>query len=139
MDRRRTPRPQHILIADDSEDIRLLWKAWLTFWGFTVDAAENGAEAVRMAQARRPDLVLMDLWMPVLDGRNATTQIRRDPAMANVPILALSANGNPSAPPQAKAAGCDAFVLKPVEPNELLDHMRRAFAAGRKQGGVKES
>ena len=133
------PRPQHVLIADDSDDIRLMWKAWLTFWGFTVDAAANGAEAVRMAQARRPDLVLMDLWMPVLDGLNATTQIRRDPAMANVPILALSANGNPSAPPQAKAAGCDAFFLKPVEPDELLDHMRRAFALAGERKKVNES
>ena len=110
-----------------------MWAAWLTFWGFTVDAAENGAEAVRMAQARRPDLVLMDLWMPVLDGLNATRHIRSDATMADVPILALSANGHPSAPPQAKAAGCDAFVLKPVHPDELLEHMRRAFALARER------
>ena len=139
MERRRLPRPQRVLIAEDSEDIRLLWKMWLTHWGFTVDAAPDGAEAIRMAQAHKPDLVLMDLWMPVLDGLNATTQLRNDPAMADVPILALSANGNPSAPPEATAAGCDAFFLKPIEPDQLLDHMRRAFATGRTQRGAKQS
>ena len=139
MERRHTLRPQRILIADDSDDIRLMWTAWLTFWGFTVDAAENGAQAVRMAQAHRPDLVLMDLWMPVLDGLNATRQIRSDPAMADVPILALSANGHPSAPPEAKAAGCDEFVLKPVEPGVLIEHLRRAFARTRGRTSVNES
>jgi CheY-like chemotaxis protein len=131
MERRHTRRPQHVLIVDDSEDIREMWKAWLTFWGFSVQEARDGAEALRKAQARRPDLVLMDLWMPVLDGFTATTRLRDDPAMANVPVLALSANGSAATPQQAKDAGCDAFLPKPVLPDELLAHLRAAFARPR--------
>ena len=131
MERRHTRRPQHVLIVDDSEDIREMWKAWLTFWGFTVGEARDGAEAVRKAQAHRPDLVLMDLWMPVLDGFTATTRLRDDPAMADVPVLALSANGNAATSQQAKDAGCDAFLPKPVLPDELLAHLRAAFARQR--------
>ena len=139
MERRHTPRPQHILIADDSDDVRLMWKAWLTFWGFTVDEARDGAEAVRKAQVRTPDLVLMDLWMPVLDGLTATARLRRDPVTAQVPVLALSANGQASASDEAKRAGCDAFLPKPLMPDELLDHLRAAFATAReRQARVEE-
>ena len=130
MERRHIPRPQHILIADDSDDVRLMWKVWLTFWGFTVDEARDGAEAIRKAQLHTPDLVLMDLWMPVLDGFTATAQMRRDPATAQVPVLALSANGQASTADEAKRAGCDAFLPKPLMPDELLDHLRTAFAKG---------
>ena len=132
MERRQTSRPQHILIAEDSDDIRLMWKAWLTFWGFTVDEARDGAEALVKSQARKPDLVLMDIWMPVLDGLSATAQLKSDPAMADVPVLALSATGDAAAPERAKQAGCDGFLPKPVMPDDLIQHLRQAFkAAGR--------
>ena len=127
MERRHTRRPQHILIADD---VRLMWKAWLMCWGFTVDEARDGAEAIRKAQVRTPDLILMDLWMPVLDGLAATAQLRSDPATAQVPVFALSANGRASTSEEAKRAGCDAFLPKPLMPDELLDHLRAAFAKG---------
>jgi CheY-like chemotaxis protein len=119
------------LIADDSDDVRLMWKAWLTFWGFTVNEARDGAEAVRKAEVRTPDLVLMDLWMPELDGFTATAQLRRNPATAQVPVLALSANGLASTSDDAKRTACDAFLPKPLMPDELLDHLRAAFAKGR--------
>jgi CheY-like chemotaxis protein len=136
MERRQIPRPQRILIAEDSDDIRLMWKAWLTFWGFTVDEARNGAEAVRMCQAHKPDLVLMDLWMPIMDGLSATIQLQSDAATSDVPVLALSASGLPSTAERAKAAGCAAFVAKPVEPDELIEHLRKAFARMRDAGST---
>jgi CheY-like chemotaxis protein len=131
MERRHTTRPQHVLIVDDSEDIREMWKAWLTFWGFAVQEARDGAEALRKAQTHKPDLVLMDLWMPVLDGFTATARLREDPALADVPVLALSAVSQPSAPQQAKDAGCDAFLPKPLQPDDLLEHLRQAFSKRR--------
>ena len=131
MERRQTPRPQHVLIVDDSEDIREMWKAWLTFWGFSVQEARDGADALRKAQNHKPDLVLMDLWMPVLDGFTATARFRQDPALADVPVLALSAVGQPSAPQQAMDAGCDAFLPKPLLPDDLLKHLRHAFSKRR--------
>ena len=67
MDRRVLPRPQRVLVVDDVAEIREMWRLWLTFWGFSVQEARNGAEAVAKAIAVPPDLILMDLWMPVLN------------------------------------------------------------------------
>jgi CheY-like chemotaxis protein len=127
-DRRRLPRPQRVLIVDDSEDIREMWRLWLTYWGFAVAEAGNGAEAVRMVRASLPDLVLMDLWMPVLDGLRATEQLKADDSTAAVPVLALSAQGGPYAETWAKEAGAEAFLHKPADPDELLECMREVFA-----------
>ena len=117
-----------MLIVDDSEDIREMWRLWLTYWGFAVDEAGNGAEAVKMVRAWRPDLVLMDLWMPVLDGLRATEQLKSDDSTAAIPVLALSAQGGPYAEAWAKAAGAEAFLPKPADPEELLERMREVFA-----------
>jgi two-component system cell cycle response regulator DivK len=121
------PRPQRVLIVDDSEDIRELWRLWLTFWGFEVEEATDGAEAVRRAKAHRPDLVLMDLWMPVLDGLDATAQLKANRSTTDVPVLALSADVFPPTPDRARAAGCDAFLAKPLDPDSLLEEIRVAF------------
>jgi two-component system response regulator len=127
MERRTGSRPQRILLVEDSDDIRHMWKVWLTYWGFQVDEARNGAEAVRSALARKPSLVLMDLWMPVLDGFTATAQLKSHPATADVPVLATSAHVNSPGPERARLAGCDMFLPKPVDPDELLRHLRMAF------------
>ena len=137
MERRQSSRPQHILIADDNDDVRELWKLCLTSWGFTVEEARDGAEAVRKARARKPDLVLMDLWMPGVDGVEATRQLRNDPAMADVPVLAITATTNPPARAAAQKAGCDEFLAKPLLPDELLMQVRAAFAQGRRHSTPK--
>lgn len=79
MERRLASRPQRVLLVDDSADLRALWKLWLMFWGFGVEEARNGAEAVEKARTHLPDLVLMDLAMPVLDGRAAISCWHRIP------------------------------------------------------------
>lgn len=128
MERRTGTRPQRILVVEDSEDIREMWTAWLSIWGFAVDEARDGAEAVRKARAHRPDLVLMDLWMPVLDGFQATEALKGDPYTAAIPVLATSALVSSPGPERAKMAGCDAFLPKPIEPDELLRKVREVFA-----------
>ncbi len=127
MERRSGSRPQHILIADDSDDLREMWCVWLTFWEFTVEEARNGAEALAKAEARRPDLVLMDLWMPVVNGFDATARLRGIPSTADVPVVGMSASPDPPTPERALAAGCDLFLPKPVTPDVLLEHLRTAF------------
>jgi len=124
MERRARARPQHILIADDSDDLRALWRAFLTYWGFTVDEAHNGLEAIQKARARKPDLIVMDCWMPVLDGLAATAQLRDDPSLADVPVLAVSAAATPHMCGEAAEAGCDAFLRKPLLPDELIQQLR---------------
>ena len=132
MERRVLRRPQHVLIADDSEDLRALWRAVLTHWGFTVDEASNGLEALQRARARRPDLILMDCWMPILDGLSATAQLRADPGLSKVPVLAISAAAMSHSGKQAAMdAGCDTFVHKPLLPEQLIHQVRLLLRQGR--------
>jgi CheY-like chemotaxis protein len=136
-ERRVLPRPQRILIVDDDADVRHLWELWLEFWGFSVEDAANGAEALKKAAEHRPDLVLMDIWMPVLDGIAATKRLKTDPQTAAVPVLALSADAYPPAPQRALGAGCEMFLQKPVNPDDLLHAIRRALH--RKLGGAGQT
>jgi hypothetical protein len=86
MDRRQVSRPQRVLLVDDLADLREMWRLWLTCWGFAVEEARNGAEAVEKARARPPDLILMDLALPVLDGRAALQLLASDPVTAPIPV-----------------------------------------------------
>src|SRR5262245_46731755 len=115
MERRLGSRPQRVLLVDDSADLRELWRLWLTFWGFSLEEARNGAEAVEKAQAHPPDLILMDLAMPVLDGLTASHRLAADPTTASVPVLGLSAQL-----PTHDGTDTIEFLPKPVEPDELL-------------------
>ena len=127
MERRRSSRPQRVLVVDDSADIRELWRLWLTFWGFSVHEARNGHEAIQKANELEPDLILMDLWMPVLDGVEAMRRLRADSRTAHVPVLAVSAQTLAPDSSAALAAGADSFVSKPCDPDRLLDHIRLAM------------
>ena len=138
-DRRVLPRPQHVLVVDDDSDIRHIWEMWLTFWGFRVEEAANGAEALDKAKAQRPDLVLMDIWMPVLDGIAATRRLKTDARTSDVPVLALSADGYPPAPQKALQAGCDVFLQKPVDPDTLLEAIRGALRQKANAAGADSS
>ena len=120
-----------MLIVDDSPDIRELWKLWLTFWGFTVEEARNGHEAVEKAAAIEPDLVLMDLWLPVVDGLEAMKRIKADSRTENIPVLALSAQMAAPDPAAVSSAGAEAFILKPCDPDVLLEHIRAALRRSR--------
>jgi CheY-like chemotaxis protein len=124
MERRKLARPQRVLVADDADDVRELWKAWLTFWGFAVDEARNGAEAVEKARRHPPDLVLMDVWMPVMTGVEATERIKADSELADVPVLALTAAAMWPPPEEVTTAGCDRLLRKPIDPDELLAAIR---------------
>jgi two-component system cell cycle response regulator DivK len=108
-----------ILIVDDFDDTRLLLRTWLQKKGFRVVEAENGNYAVAAAQSNRPDLIIMDVEMPELDGLSATRQIRQLTDFAAVPIVAVSAYGADQYRAPALAAGCDEYVSTPFEPEEL--------------------
>jgi len=128
-ERRVLPRPQRVLVADDSADVRELWTMWLQIWGFSVEQAANGLDAVKKARTFQPHLVLMDLWMPVVDGLKATETLKADPHMKDVPVLALSADTFSAARQRALDAGADRFLAKPVSPDALLDAIRGSLSA----------
>jgi CheY-like chemotaxis protein len=115
------------MIVDDDADVRAVWREWLTLWQFSVVEAENGSIALERARDRRPDVVIMDVTMPVLDGFGATEQLKRDPTTARVPVLLLSADTTRFAADRAISVGGDAFLSKPIRARELLEEIRRAF------------
>jgi len=111
--------PRTILVVDDFDDTRLLLRTWLQKKGFRVVEAENGNRAVSAAESARPDLIIMDVEMPELDGLAATRQIRELKGFEAVPIVAVSAYGADLYRDHALAAGCDEYVSTPFEPDEL--------------------
>jgi DNA-binding response OmpR family regulator len=127
MERRSAFRPQRVLIVDDTADLRELWKLWLTEWGFAVDEARNGAEAVQKARDHPPDLILMDYAMPVLNGHAALELLASDRATAHVPVLAMSQHTSTMS---SATAGTKGFLPKPTEPDQLLEHIRTVLRRG---------
>lgn len=112
-------KPRTILVVDDFDDTRWLLRTWLERKGFRVIEAENGNEAVAEAQSESPDLIIMDLEMPELDGLDATRKIRNFEKLARVPIVAVSAYGAAQFRRLALEAGCDEYLSTPFEPEEL--------------------
>ena len=114
-----TNTPRTILVVDDFDDTRLLLRTWLERRGFRVVEAANGLQAIDQAETESPDLIIMDMQMPHLDGLSATRRIRTRESLSSVPILAVSAYGADQFREQALAAGCDEYVSTPFEPATL--------------------
>ena len=113
-----------ILYVEDNEDNIYMLRSRLTRAGFTVVIATDGEQGVALAASERPDLVLMDLSLPVLDGWEGTRRIKAAPETSRIPIIALSAHAMPGDAERALAAGCDDFDTKPVELPRLLAKIR---------------
>jgi CheY-like chemotaxis protein len=119
-----------ILYVEDNDDNVYMLKNRLTRAGFTVVIATNGVQGVAMAASEHPDLIIMDLTLPDMDGWEATQRIKADPATTHIPIVALTANAMTGDREKAIAAGCDDFDTKPVEMPRLLDKIRALAPAG---------
>ncbi|MFZ2138707.1 MAG: response regulator [Xanthobacteraceae bacterium] len=109
-----------ILYVEDNDDNVYMLKNRLSRAGFTVIIASNGNQGVAMAASEQPDLILMDLTLPDIDGEEVTRRIRADPATKRIPVIALTANAMNSDRDKALAAGCDDFDTKPVDMPRLL-------------------
>ena|ERR1017187_78858 len=112
--------PPLVLIVDDFEDNRLMYAEYLTYLGYRVEQAANGEEAVQMTQRLRPHVVVMDLSLPVLDGWEATRRLKADERTKHIPIIALTGHAFPVHTGGARAAGCDALLIKPCFPETLV-------------------
>ena len=109
-----------ILVVEDQEDNRQILRDLLTNAGFEMIEAENGEDAVASAQARRPDLILMDIQLPVLDGYEATRRIKAHPDLKSIPIIVVTSYALSGDEDKARLAGCDDYVAKPFSPRQLL-------------------
>ncbi len=110
-----------VLLVEDTEDNRQMMRKLLELSGFQVVEAVNGREAVEVASKTKPEVILMDLSLPYIDGLAATRQIRSLPDMSNVPIIAVSAHDTADFHSDALAAGCNAYLTKPINYPELED------------------
>jgi CheY-like chemotaxis protein len=113
-----------ILYVEDNDDNVYMLKNRLTRAGFTVIVATDGTQGVAMANSEQPDLILMDLTLPDINGEEVTRRIKGDPATKGIPVIALTANAMPGDREKALAAGCDDFDTKPVELQRLLDKIK---------------
>ena len=120
-----------IMYVEDNEDNVYVLESRLKRHGYAVLIARDGAEGVRLATTDQPDLILMDLSLPVLDGWEATRQIKAAPSTRHIPVIALTANAMAGDREKALAAGCDDFDTKPLELARLLDKIRALSPGGR--------
>ena len=113
------------MVVEDFEDNRFMMKRLLEMSGYRVLEAINGHEAVEMAKRERPDLILMDLSLPLLDGLSATRRIRQQPELKELPIVAVSAHDTSDFHADALAAGCNDYVTKPIDFEQLESLLAR--------------
>ena len=118
-----------ILVVDDYQDAREMYAEYLQFSGFRVAEARTGNEAVAQARSLRPNLILMDLSLPGMDGWEATRVLKADEATKHIPIVALTGHALAGASEGARKAGCDSFVTKPCLPDDLVVEVKRMLNA----------
>lgn len=116
-----------VLVVDDYPDAREMYAEYLQFSGFDVIEAGNGMEAIERAADSAPDIILMDLSLPVMDGWEATRRLKADKSTADIPIVALTGHALAGILEGAKKAGCDAFVTKPCLPEDLVKEIRKVL------------
>jgi two-component system cell cycle response regulator DivK len=115
---------KRVLVIEDTEDNRQIIRDLLTSFDYELIEAADGAEGVRMAQAHYPDLILMDIQLPVMDGYEATRRIRAIPELARVPIIAVTSYALSGDEAKTREAGCDGYIAKPFSPRQLLAKIR---------------
>ena len=123
---------KRILIVEDQEDLRAILLDLFTVSGYTVIEAADGGAGVALARRERPDIILMDIQMPVLDGYEATRQIKADPNISATPIIAVSSFAMKGDEERIRAAGCDAYIAKPMRYQEFLAAIDGQLAPGRR-------
>jgi two-component system cell cycle response regulator DivK len=125
------PEQTCVLLVDDYLDSRDMYAEYLKYSGFEVVEAANGVEALQQALESMPDIILMDLSLPVMDGWEATRRLKADQRTAKIPVVAFTAHALAGASDGAKQAGCDAFVTKPCPPEELVKEIRKVCVKDR--------
>jgi len=113
-----------ILVVEDTEDNRQILRDLLGMAGYEMIEAHDGAEGVNQATTHKPDLILMDIQMPVMDGYEATRRIKANPELKGIPIVAVTSYALSGDEEKARAAGCDGYIAKPYSPRQMLAKVR---------------
>ncbi|MFL5310456.1 MAG: response regulator [Myxococcales bacterium] len=127
-----------VLVVDDFQDNREMYAEYLAFSGFRVIQAANGKEALDQAFANRPDIIIMDLSLPVMDGWEATRRLKADQRTNAIPVVALTGHAMHGHSKGAMEAGCDSFVAKPCLPDQLVAEIRKMLSSSRMNAAKAE-
>ena len=129
--------PKTVLLVEDNEDNRFIYATALRYTGYEVIEAISGTQGIEQARARRPDLILMDISIPDVDGWEATIVLKADPLTRAIPIIAVTAHVLPGDERRSMEAGCDGYLAKPVSPATLIAEVDRRLgrdSVGRRIG-----
>ena len=126
MTRNNKDRPT-VLLVDDYPDAREMYAEYLEYSGFEIVQAGNGVEALDRAHDSHPDVILMDLSLPVMDGWEATRRLKADESTKKIPVLAVTGHALTGVSNDAMNAGCDGFITKPCLPEDLVKEIRRVL------------
>jgi CheY-like chemotaxis protein len=122
-----------VLLVDDYPDAREMYAEYLEYSGFEIVQAGNGAEAIERAIDSHPDVILMDLSLPVMDGWEATRRLKADDRTKRIPVLAVTGHALTGVSNDAKNAGCDGFITKPCLPEDLVAEIRKVLSGIRSE------
>jgi CheY-like chemotaxis protein len=114
-----------VLLVEDNEDNRIVYSTILKHFGYEVTEALNGEEGIAKARSEKPDLILMDISIPIIDGWEATQVLKHDPSTRSIPIIALTAHALASDREKAMEDGCDGYLAKPCEPRAVVAEVQR--------------
>jgi CheY-like chemotaxis protein len=128
-----------VLVVEDYQDAREMYAAYLSFSGYRVAEATNGIEAIEKTVELMPDIILMDLALPRMDGWEATRRLKENERTKHIPIVALTGHALAGHAEGARQAGCDAFVTKPCLPDALLEEIQRMLSARTDSGPSKKA
>ncbi len=118
-----------ILLVEDNDDNRFIYTTFLRRRGFRVFEAHSGWEGIEVARAELPDLILMDISLPIMDGLEATRRLKSDEATSSIPVIALTAHAMPGDRAKAQRAGCEGYLSKPVAPTRVAEEVERRIGA----------
>ena len=121
---------KRILVIEDQEDNRAILRDLLSAVGYELIEAVNGAEGIAKAESEKPDLILMDIQMPLIDGYDATRRIKANPDLKAIPIIAVTSYALSGDEAKTRAAGCDGYIAKPYDPREMLRLIRKFLNEG---------
>ena len=127
-----------VLVVEDYQDAREMYAAYLQFSGYEVAEATNGVEAIEKTLELMPDIILMDLALPKMDGWEATRRLKSDDRTKHIPIVALTGHALAGHAEGARQAGCDSFVTKPCLPDALVAEIQRMLPARKTASGTSE-
>ena len=122
-----------VLLVEDNEDNRTVYRTILEHFGYQVIEARNGEDGVNMAREQHPDLILMDISIPLIDGWEATRILKSEPGTSDIPIIALTAHALATDRAKANEVGCDGYLAKPCEPRAVVAEVQRQAGRSRIQ------